>query len=299
MTRPELDHVVIHIDDWEACHTFYVGVLGCERVANPEGRSNPLGGWALRLGSQQINVHGPWPGMETPCCPPPFNEVGRADLAFRTQLASTANLDLLRRHAVEVIDGPVRRFGAMGWGTSIYCSDPSGNGVELISYDEDERGAGERHEPALMDDCIACELADGRRPLPGGRIFRTDHWLVEHCVGPLGLGTLIVKPQRHVTGVGGLTEAEAAELGPLLRTTSDIAQRLVGAEQTYNCLWSHAGGVAGHVHYVVQPVTAEQMSEFAAYGPNLQAAMFERGETPHAEDIVRIAEAARRAFASR
>jgi diadenosine tetraphosphate (Ap4A) HIT family hydrolase len=63
-----------------------------------------------------------------------------------------------------------------------------------------------------MDDCMACELADGRRPLPGGQIFRTDHWLVEHCVGPLGLGTLIVKPKRHVTSVAGLTGDEAAEL---------------------------------------------------------------------------------------
>lgn len=27
-------------------------------------------------------------------------------------------------------------------------------------------------------------------------IHETTHWLVEHCVGPLGLGTLIVKPRR-------------------------------------------------------------------------------------------------------
>ncbi|MCU1427339.1 MAG: hypothetical protein JWL83_1339, partial [Actinomycetia bacterium] len=65
-----------------------------------------------------------------------------------------------------------------------------------------------------MDDCMACQLADGRRPLPGGQIFRTDHWLVEHCVGPLGLGTLVVKPERHVTSVAGLTDDEAIELGP-------------------------------------------------------------------------------------
>ena len=57
-----------------------------------------------------------------------------------------------------------------------------------------------------------------RRPLPGGRIFRTEFWLVEHCAGPLGLGTLIVKPERHVTTVAGLSAAEAAELGPLLPT---------------------------------------------------------------------------------
>ncbi|MDQ6696383.1 MAG: hypothetical protein M3Z46_02860 [Actinomycetota bacterium] len=145
---------------------------------------------------------------------------------------------------------------------------------------------------------MACELADGRRPLPGGQIFQTQHWLVEHCIGPLGLGTLIVKPERHVTAVAGLSDGEVAERGPLLRRASMIAGELVDAEQTYNCLWSHAGGVPVHLHCVVQPVTAEQMAEFDAYGPNLQMAMFARGEAPPPADIDRVAEQARRAFAS-
>ena len=84
---------------------------------------------------------------------------------------------------------------------------------------------------------MACELADGRRPLPGGRIFKTDYWLVEHCLGRLGLGTLIVKPERHVTSVANLSDDEAAELGPLLRCASAVAEQLVSAEQTYNCMW--------------------------------------------------------------
>lgn len=149
-----------------------------------------------------------------------------------------------------------------------------------------------------MDDCMACHLADGRRPLPGGRIFRTHHWLVEHCVGPLGLGTLIVKPERHVTSVANLTDDEAAELGPRLRRASAVAGQLVSAEQTYNCLWSHAGGVPGHLHYVVQPVTSEQLATFQAHGPSLQVAMFSRGETPQEADVDRVAERARQAFAS-
>lgn len=66
--------------------------------------------------------------------PPPLNEVGRADLALRTELAPQAVLDLLSHHQVEVIAGPIQRFGARGWGTSVYCQDRSGNGVELISY---------------------------------------------------------------------------------------------------------------------------------------------------------------------
>jgi hypothetical protein len=45
-----------------------------------------------------------------------------------------------------------------------------------------------------MDDCMACALSDGRLPLPGGLIHRTAYWRVEHCIGPLGLGTLTVEP---------------------------------------------------------------------------------------------------------
>ena len=66
-----------------------------------------------------------------------------------------------------------------------------------------------------MEGCVACDLTAGRRPLPGGRIHSTEHWAVEHCIGPLGLGTLIVKPIRHVSSLAALTEAEAH--GPALQ----------------------------------------------------------------------------------
>lgn len=129
------DHVVIHVDDWASCNRFYAEVIGVEIVNNPEGSGNPLGAVAYRLGDQQINVHGPWPGMETPCCPPPLNEIGRGDLAFRTSRTAERNLEHLLACGVEVVAGPMRRFGARGWGTSVYCYDPSGNGIELIAYD--------------------------------------------------------------------------------------------------------------------------------------------------------------------
>jgi diadenosine tetraphosphate (Ap4A) HIT family hydrolase len=147
-----------------------------------------------------------------------------------------------------------------------------------------------------MVDCMACQLSSGELALPGGHIFRTRSWLVEHCVGPLGLGTLIVKPERHVTSVADLSGDEAAELGPLLRRASLVASRLVEADQVYNCLWSHAGGEPVHIHYVVQPVTKEQMSAFAAHGPNLQVAMFSAGSSPDSADVEHVSTLARRYF---
>jgi len=93
--------------------------------------------------------------------------------------------------------------------------------------------------------CLACELAEGRLPLPGGVIHESTYWLVEHCVGPLGVGTLLVKPKRHVTRVSDLTNDEAAELGPLLHRSAAVVDELVEPEQVYTCLWSHAGGTGG------------------------------------------------------
>ncbi len=37
--------------------------------------------------------------------------------------------------------------------------------------------------------------------MPGGLSYRTDLWLVEHGIGPLGLVTLILRPERQVTAV--------------------------------------------------------------------------------------------------
>lgn len=147
-----------------------------------------------------------------------------------------------------------------------------------------------------MVDCLACQLTNGERDLPGGVIHQSEVWRVEHCIGPLGLGTLIVKPIRHVTAVPALSKQEAAELGSLLWQTSTIAGELVDAEQVYNCLWSHAGGKPVHIHYVVQPVTRDQMSAFGAHGPQLQSAMFASGELPSIEEIDRVALAARQYF---
>jgi len=147
-----------------------------------------------------------------------------------------------------------------------------------------------------MDGCIACDLSEGRVPLPGGLIYETTHWLVEHCIGPLGAGALIVKPRRHVTAVAELHDAEALELGPLLRKASEVARGLVDAEQVYNCLWSHAGGQPVHIHYVVQPVTAAQMSTFGSHGPFLQVAMFAAGEAVPLDEIEAVADRARTSF---
>ena len=134
-----------------------------------------------------------------------------------------------------------------------------------------------------MDGCLACDLLAGRRPCPGGTIEETKGWAVQHCVGPLGLGTLIVKPTRHVVHVWELDNEEAAELGPLLRRTAGAVAALFDPHQVYVCLWSHAENVPGHIHWVVQPVDASDHP--SGRGPQLQAAMFETGDYPDQAEV--------------
>ena len=143
-----------------------------------------------------------------------------------------------------------------------------------------------------MDGCLACDLSEGRRPLPGGLIDKTERWRVEHTVGPLGIGTLIVKPKSHVVRVADLTEEEAMELGPLLRRTAALVTQLVEPEQVYVTLWSHADAVPGHIHWVIQPVTRADMGEFDDYGPTLQVKMFERAQIPDPSAIESFAQRA-------
>jgi diadenosine tetraphosphate (Ap4A) HIT family hydrolase len=80
-------------------------------------------------------------------------------------------------------------------------------------------------------ECLACQLTAGERELTGGRIFQTEHWVVEHCIGTLGVGTLILKPFRHIVGLADMSDAEGADLGPLMQRATSTIKALTGADQ--------------------------------------------------------------------
>jgi diadenosine tetraphosphate (Ap4A) HIT family hydrolase len=148
--------------------------------------------------------------------------------------------------------------------------------------------------------CLACDLARGRRPLPGGLIAEVGGWLVEHCIGPLGVGTLVVVPSRHVESVADLSAAEAVDLGPLLKRSAEVVTELCDPRQVYVCLWSHSGGRRGHIHFVVQPATGDAMDRHGGrFGPELQLAMFSLDDVPALAEVSVFADKARELFASR
>ena len=122
--------------------------------------------------------------------------------------------------------------------------------------------------------------------------------MVEHCLGPLGIGTLIVKPERHVLHVADLTADEAEAMGPLLRQAASVVTEWCDPDQVYISLWSHADGQPGHIHDVVQPVNTDAIDRHGAHGPKLQVAMFEHDDPPDAKAVEEFAARARQVWGS-
>lgn len=121
-----LDHVVLKVADMEDSAAFYVRVFGAERVALTYGR---LG---LRLGANQINLHGP--GSTPHPLPAHVPGPGSSDLCFEWDGSPESACDYLREHGLDPELGPVPRSGARGDGQSVYFRDPDGNLLELIAY---------------------------------------------------------------------------------------------------------------------------------------------------------------------
>lgn len=121
-----LDHCVIAVSDWERSNAFYRDVLGAEVV--PRGST-----YAYRFGEQQLNVHGPG-GDPYPVAAEPVRP-GNSDLCFVWDGPIDRAVEHLGAHRVDIEEGPVRRPGVRGEGTSVYFRDPDGSLLELISYE--------------------------------------------------------------------------------------------------------------------------------------------------------------------
>ena len=120
-----LDHLVLTVRDLQATIAFYTRVLGMEEVTFGGGRR------ALTFGTQKINLHEAGRELEPKAAVP---TPGSADLCFITTASPSAVLAHLQGCDVEVVEGPVKRTGARGPITSVYCRDPDGNLLEISSY---------------------------------------------------------------------------------------------------------------------------------------------------------------------
>ena len=82
----------------------------------------------------------------------------------------------------------------------------------------------------------------------------------------------------------------------MLVRAAAVVDALAEPEQVYVCLWSHAGGVPVHIHWVVQPVTRALMDRYGVLGPALQRSMFDERREPPLAEVELFAERARDTF---
>lgn len=120
-----IDHIVLTTRDLQGCIRFYTEVLGMKLEKFFENRL------ALKFGSQKINLH-EW-GKEFE----PRAHVaapGTLDLCFIASTSLEEVVKKLKAKNVQILEGPVKKTGAMGPMMSVYVRDPDLNLVEISVY---------------------------------------------------------------------------------------------------------------------------------------------------------------------
>ena len=124
LTVTGLDHVVLRVASLERAIAFYSNVLGCPVERQLETPRLVQ----LRAGTSMIDL--------VPCAPgeTPSRTLGGRNMEHYA--VRIARMDVpaltahLARHGIDA--GEVRRrYGAEGYGSSVYITDPDGNTVEL------------------------------------------------------------------------------------------------------------------------------------------------------------------------
>lgn len=117
-----LDHLVLNVADVERSLRFYGETLGLAPVRVDEWRDGNAPFPSLRIDERTI--------IDLMATAPSGHNLDHLCL-----VVAPTDLDALAAdERLEVVDGPGRRFGAQGMGTSLYVRDPDGNTVELRTY---------------------------------------------------------------------------------------------------------------------------------------------------------------------
>lgn len=121
-----LDHLVLTVNELANTVAFYENVLGMTAE-----RFSPAGGiqrWALKFGSQKINLHEIGAEFEPKASQP---TTGSLDLCFLSQTPISEWTEHLKVCGIPIEEGPVLRTGATGPLLSIYIRDPDLNLIEI------------------------------------------------------------------------------------------------------------------------------------------------------------------------
>ncbi len=119
-----LDHIVLKVADVERSLAWYTSELGLEGERVEEWRRGEAPFPSARVDATTVidlvNADRTGENVDHLCLV--------VDPTDSDALAGSGRFD--------VLEGPVPRWGAQGWATSVYVRDPDGNLVELRHYEE-------------------------------------------------------------------------------------------------------------------------------------------------------------------
>lgn len=125
LTVGALDHLVLNVADVEVSAAWYQRALGMMR-------QDAAGRISVRFGDQKINLRpvgmskDSWLTADHP-------RAGSEDLCFLTKSTAEEIVAHLHGCGIAIELGPIKRRGAVGEMTSVYCRDPDGSLIEIAT----------------------------------------------------------------------------------------------------------------------------------------------------------------------
>lgn len=106
-----------------------------------------------------------------------------------------------------------------------------------------------------LESCIACEIAAGARPTPGGILLREGGFVLHALADPSPLrGWVVLTSERHARAWPDLDPAALAALGPLAARVMAAQRSMLGAEHAYAF---SIGDAVRHFHLHLVPRYAD------------------------------------------
>ena len=125
-----MDHIVLNVGDVQRSLAFYCDVLGLKPERVDEFRGGKVGFPSVRINEGTLI------DLTASANGSPARE--QRNLNHFCMVAETTDLDsliaMLKARNVEVLRGPVSRWGARGQAMSVYLHDPDGNEIEIRCY---------------------------------------------------------------------------------------------------------------------------------------------------------------------
>lgn len=121
-----IDHIVLTVKDINRTIQFYENIMNMGKEEFGDGRV------ALKFGNQKINLH-EYKNEFEPKANIPLP--GSEDLCFITETKLEEAIFHIESKGIKILEGPVKRTGAVGPILSFYFRDPDGNLIEVSNYE--------------------------------------------------------------------------------------------------------------------------------------------------------------------